>query len=197
MKTPTAALQALISTDTGTQPTYIVRIDWPTPKYYSMYLDAACDANSKEQLKSISNATLQVNASVTSNIDNIRVVLADTDGTLLDDYKMHGIKGRTAVVYLSYMTKDIVDFLTIVDGKVTGNAVWDTDDNSLSLDITTRFDDEYIGYSTSTLADMHHEAVDKAWPLVFGSPLRVPALHIKRRPTAILTSGINQNATLG
>ncbi len=193
MKTPTSTLQALIDTDTGTQPTYIVRIDWPTPKYYSMYPDAACDANPITQLKNISSAALQVNASVTSNVDSIRAVLADTDGTLLTDYKTYGVKGRTAAVYLTYIGEDTADFLTVVDGKITGDVTWDTDDNSLYIEITTRFDDALIGYSTNTLPDMHHEAKDKAWPLVFGAPLRVPALHIKRRPTAFLSSGINQN----
>ena len=89
----------------------------------------------------------------------------------------------TVYQYIEGMAK--TDLIVLLDGRLTGDIQWSEGERTLSFTVENYYEDNEIGYAPQEgdIANLNPDVVGQPWPLCFGSPLKVPAVHIFRPQT--------------
>lgn len=179
MRTLTASAQTSVDTALGAEPVILVQIAWSggTGYYADKGLTLGSDTYSGILLN-VSNLTIAAGDGI-STVGSVNITVDDSDGTIRTLLNEERAEGTEVTVYLHYDGNADGDKLMLFKGKISGSTSWDEGRRTLSFSAETTIEDQKAGFSTdqSTLSDLHDDAVGKMWPLCFGSPLRVPALH--------------------
>lgn len=167
MKTLTPAADTLINTLTGTEPFSVVVVEW-SPGATSVYTD-------KDKIISINELSQVLTDSGPSS--SLQIVLDDTDGTIKQQIDTKDCHKAKATVYQSFEGMDASDRFVIMRGRIMTPFTWGEKDRTVQFDISSEIDSFEVGFSPEEgqLDFVNPEFVGKPWPLVFGSPLHVPA----------------------
>ncbi len=189
MKTIAAGNVTKLATATGTTPYYVLTMEWPDgTAYYSDYLTTYNSTACLKTLLTLSNLDAAMKADSLGESGQITVKLFDTD----DDLKARVKSANTAFIPAKLHIGHIgtVDVSLVFQGRVRPDFIYAEGDRSLELTIESYIEDKEIGYSsTDELSGINKDAIDQAWPLCFGSVLRVPAVPLyKVKKTAIMTT---------
>jgi len=168
----------------GTEPLNIVSIQWVVDGDFIDYVEV--EPTGLEQAKIISLSGIDAIQKVTSGggAGSVSVVLDDKDGAIELILKTTDVHKRKALIYQTF--QDYVppgiesDRALIFSGEVSSPITYSETDRTVSFEIVTQIESEEVGFSPEEgeFDFIDESAVGKAWPLCFGSPVRVPAVRI-------------------
>jgi len=172
----------------GTQPVFIVEVDWGSPLGPTKYTDANWHPQASEWIEgkilSVSGLDAVLKLGSTGTSANISIVLDDTTNEIHSVFSVTDVQGVRCRVYQAYLDAiNSQEKFLLFDGELASPFVWSERERTFKFDVVTVIDDREIGFSPEEgefefIAD---SAVGKAWPLCFGRPIRVPAVKITER----------------
>lgn len=183
----------LIQQQTGTEPYYVVSINWGTGslQYFSTRID---DKRSDFLVNILEVGTVQnrKNSDSRANVATVRVTFSDLDGLMKFSIDNRNVEGAPANLFLAFAGSSQGDWVPLVVGKTAGPIVWNESNRTFECSIETDLESENLGYSATLddFSDMNPEAEGVPWPIMFGSCTHVPALHFKRRASTYLSTAI-------
>lgn len=185
-----AGLLTELSNKRGTEPTNIVTIQWdPTNvaqpiDYYETNVVGG-DPTKKSSLLTLSGIESIRKVTGGGGVGSVSVTLDDPEGELEQIVIANDIHKRSVKIYQTF--KGYVppggqsERALIFDGEVSSPIVYNEESRTLSFDALTVIESEEVGFSPEESDDFDfiaESALGKAWPLCFGSPIRVPAVKI-------------------
>lgn len=182
MKLITSAAKAKANSRFGSQPIVVLKIEWPSGTSYYADSDYTFGANScAGKILAMGDAASVSKALSIGELSTISVTLDDNDLSIKSKINTDLIEGTYCTVYFHFNGLAEADAVTLLRGRIQGDIGWDqaTRQLSFTIDANTLVDQE-VGFSTTraTLPTMSTEAEGKAWPLCFGTVLKVPALNL-------------------
>ncbi len=108
------------------------------------------------------------------------LTLSDTDGTIKSIIDTSDIHKTVVQVFQTDAALTGADKVLLFEGEITSPILWNNRERKISFDILALIESEEIGFSPEAgdLPFIAESAVGRAWPLCFGSPIRVPAVKI-------------------
>ena len=184
MKTISTNAQTKIDTAQGSEPVLIVRIEWPTPTGEKFYGEKLLTDVDYGNILNVSGFSDSFTVGSVNNVGSVSVLLDDSAGDLKTLLDTHNILGCSAECYVAY-TSITTDGIQLIKGKIGGPIVWSEGDRTLSFNIISDWGHRTAGFSlrdddtvNGTLISPLKAAIGTAWPMCFGSALRVPAVKI-------------------
>ena len=181
-KTLPGAIATEVSKVKASEPLIVIEVQWneSTKRFYAAenYGDAV------DSLLEVSALSTIVRLGDSGSASSASATLSDTDGLI------KGLLGTTDVhkvpvnIYLAYLTLPFADKYLLLSGELNTPAIWDDAARTFSFDIVSKIEDKQVGFSPEQAEDnlISEDAVGKAWPLCYGSPLHVPAVRLNEQP---------------
>lgn len=180
MRNISAASLAKLASRLGTEPIVIVEIGWVDGSRMS-YADRDIDGAVKGRILDVSGLDNVVNVSGGGQSQQISVVMDDHDGEIKGIMDHHDIHKRPCWVYQWFDGIPLSDKFLIFKGEVNSPIEWNEGDRTVSFDVISKIEDVEVGFSIEEgrFPIAPEELVGKAWPLVFGTCINVPALRVQ------------------
>ena len=186
------AIAAQVATKLGTEPINILVVKWgytgPPIRYADKNFNGA-----QGKILSLSGLDSAIKTSSAGAAGSLSVTLDDTDGsikTILNSFDAH--KG-VVKLYQSYQATPGSESL-LFTGKINTPLEWSEGDRAITLEVVADIENKELGFSPEEgeFDFIAPSAIGKAWPLCFGSPLRVPAVLITEaiRGTSLTRYGL-------
>ena len=187
----TNALLQIAARRFGTEPINIIKIEWDDVTTY--YGDKSLEIGTISVVGAIldfSTLSSQVKSDGAGDFSSVSIKLDDTENNLKRRFNTQILEGRDATVYQYFEDLDVSDLMVLLKGRVSGDIVWSEGERTLSFDIEHYIEDNEVGYSATEeeIPNINEDAIDKVWPLCFGTVLKVPALHLLKPPSGSLRS---------
>lgn len=201
MKTLTSAARIAAAAQIGTRPITILKIEWPSGTAYYADSDYTFGANScAGKIISMGDSASISKALSIGEVSTISVVLDDNDLSIKSKINTDLVEGVFCTVYFHFDGLTAADAVTLMRGRIQGDINWEQGSRQLSftIDANTLADKE-LGFSATRLdlPTMSTESEGKAWPLCFGTVLKVPALSIyKPKLTKLIGQIIASNVSV-
>lgn len=187
----------------GHEPIIILKIDWPSgTRWYADKDLILGDITCEGRISKISNLISQKKQNNVGMVSASHITLLDSDGSLKNIIDNTSIEYASVTIYQHYEGLAKSDLGQLFKGSIAGPITWSEKDRSLSFEIETRLKDQEYGFSVDFIppADpnniyalpnpsvpyLNPDAVNKPWPLCFGSVVHVPALLFKSSPNGSL-----------
>ena len=176
---PSTAAEAKLDTALGTEPLIVIEIDWnggTTQKYADQdYLTA------DGKIISLSVVTSKATLDGNRVVNDVTVVLDDTDGSIKDFLDSDYLHKSPARVYQTFVgLLDTQKFL-LFDGEVNLPLRWNEGTRQVEFEISSPIESAEVGFSPeqeSSFDWLIESSIGKMWPLAFGSALRVNAVKV-------------------
>lgn len=199
MRTPNASALAELATKLGTEPVFIIEVNWGDDLPLGKYADKTI-FGIPGTIISVSSLDSIIKVGTGGTSQSLDVVIDDSDESIkaiIDAYDPHK---RPVSVYQAFEGLLESDKFLLFSGTVVTPIRWDERTRQISLSIETNVEDKEVGFSPEQgeFEFISDRAVGKAWPLCFGSPLRVPAVKLteKVRGTSLTRYGLITQANL-
>ncbi|GAG31431.1 unnamed protein product, partial [marine sediment metagenome] len=170
----------------GTEPINIIRIDWDdVATYYgdkTMLIDTISVVGAIVNFSTLSS---QIKSDGAGDFSSVSVVLDDSDNTLKQRVNTQILEGRDVTVYQFFEGLSADDAMILLKGRISGDITWDEGERTLSFDVEQYIEDNEVGYAPDEddIPNISKDAIDKVWPLCFGTVLKVPSVHLLRPPS--------------
>jgi len=194
-RTISAASQAKLDSNLGTEPALIIEIQWVDGGSINTYSDKDLGGNEGKilEVSGLDNTVVVqgVQSGTSSDSQQISVTLDDTDGTIKNIMDTHDVHKEPAWVYQWFQGLDENEKFLIFKGQISSPMQWDEGDRTVSFDIITRIEDAEVGFSMEE-GDFEYvpeDLVGAPWPLVFGSVRSCPALRTGSPRKGLLKTG--------
>jgi hypothetical protein len=190
-----AAAQAKLDQNFGTEPALIIEIQWVDGGSIYRYSDKDIDGTEGKilEVSGLDNTVVvqSVQSGTSSDSQQISIVLDDTDGSIKNLIDQHDVHKEPAWVYQWFQGTSTDDKFLIFKGQISSPFQWDEGARTVSLDIITRIEDAEVGFSIEegNFELVSEELVGKPWPLVFGTVKDVPALRTRTPRKGLLRTG--------
>lgn len=190
-----------LSETQAVEPINFVAIDWLGNGNFQRYGDQSnAEANISGVLLELSNLENVINLSGNTTSQSISLKFDDTNGLLKQLIDTIDINKRTVLVYQWFKYIPIGDAFIIFEGQIASPIEWNEGDRTLSFEVISKLEDLEVGFSAEE-GDFQYippNLVGKAWPLVFGFTLKVPAVQTNPVPTGAITdsTAIDQSGLL-
>jgi len=198
MKDLTTAAEAKATTALGTEPIIIIKIEWDSgTKYYSEKTFTLGALSVEGKIISFNPIQALQKTDSVGEATGAAVVLDDTDGALKTLINTEIIEGKAVTVYQHFEGNAQADLTLLLKGKIAGGIGWSEGERTLDISIDTAVEDKEVGFAPdeTDIPTIYPPAVEKVWPLCFGTVIHVPAIRVLHNPDAELVAGINQNNT--
>lgn len=198
MKTLTVAALAKATQALGSEPIIIVQIDWAGgTEYYSEKTFTLGAISAQGKIVSFNPIQAIQKTDTVGEVTGSSVVLDDTDGTLKAKVNTEIIEGKIVTVYQHFEGNAEADLTILLKGKIAGGIGWFEGERTLDISIDTSVEDKEVGFApdATDIPNIDPLAVDKVWPLCFGTVIHVPAVRVLHNPEGKLGTGINHNST--
>ena len=197
MRTLTASAIAELAKQFGTEPVMVLEIEWTDGGSIYRYGDIDDATNAIEgrilEVGSLDNViTLNgVTQATTGESSQISVVLDDRDGSIKNILDNNDIHKRSVWVYHWFPNLDYSDKFLLYKGQVSSPLEWHEGDRTVRFDIVNELEDAEVGFSVEEgdIEFAPDSLYGKAWPLVFGTCIHVPALKLRQAFSGILQTG--------
>ena len=189
MRTLPTDLETLSTTNYGTEPINILKIEWDAGTLF--YADKSLGDGDGSSAANAIGTILQIGA-ISSRLDSINqahtnsfsVKLIDTEDTetdyitFLDKLQDESFYNIPCTLYQGYTS--ISDTIEILKGDIKSPITWSEDERTISFSVETKLDESEVGFSTTHLQFDYTtpDFDDQVWPLCFGKVVNVPALQI-------------------
>ncbi len=185
MRTLTVTALAEIAQLMGTEPINIVEIEW-TDNATRLYADRDLE-NIPGKITELGSVD-GVLSSKTGKSFSVKVALDDTDGEVLGICNNFDIQKRPARLYQYFGDINLPDKFLIYSGLIQTPFTWSEGTRIVDFEIVNMIEDIEVGFSPEQgeFPSVSYELVGKPWPLIFGSPLHVPAAKAHQQRTGTL-----------
>jgi len=195
----TGSALAKIQQKTATEPVIIIEVTWgftgPTLQYADRDFETI-----PGKIISLSSISSGVKVGSVGGSGGVTVELDDTDGSIKTIFNDNDVQRGVVSVFQTYGSLTASDKFLLFKGQINTPVTFNEQDKTISFEALTFAEDEEIGFSPEEgefdfIAD---SAIGKAWPLCFGSPIRVPAVKITEavRGTSLTRYGLITLANL-
>ena len=197
MRTISAAGLAELAKNLGTEPVVIIDIQWTEGGSIERYGDIEDLVNrvsgtiqSVDGLDNVITIT-GVTQGTTGESAQLSVTLSDIDGSIKNVLDQNDIHKRPCWVYQWFPSLDFSDRFLLFKGQISSPIEWHEGDRTIRFDIINQIEDAEVGFSAeeADIAYVREELIGKAWPLVFGTCIHVPALRMRTPFKGILQTG--------
>jgi hypothetical protein len=171
----------------GLEPINIIRVQWASNGGYHWYADRSIDdaPHIEGKLLSLDNleAVLNINNSGTST--SVKVSLDDIDGSIKSIFNTNDIHGRPVAIFQWFSDLPLNAMFLVFSGNIASPIEWSEGSRTLTFDVMTRIEDIQAGFTVEDgeFVNIPRIMVGKAWPLIFGTVLDVPALQMDEMPS--------------
>lgn len=168
-----------IDTPMGKHPYHRIQITWGGV-YVRSYTDRKV-INNKPGVLTVGTISQSLGQDNSANFGSCSISLDDTDGDIKNLFNIRLLEGSRARIYLCF-TEGGNDML-LMKGKVS-SLQWREGTRTVDFNIETDASSQTVGYSLTEENQIENQdplALDKVWPLCFGTPMHVPAVRVKRR----------------
>ena len=173
----------------GNESVFIVEIDWAgTPVSYADR-DVAGIPGRIVEISELDNI---VGVTNNDSSEELSITLIDTDGSIkniLDTYDVHQ---RNVRVYQYFEGLDIADKFLLFAGKLSSPIIWSENKRTVRFTVISQLEDREFGFSAEEgqFPFLPKDLVGKAWPVIFGKVLDVPALRVNKAVTGTTLCGV-------
>jgi hypothetical protein len=168
-----------VITKLGTEPILVVEVRWTRngPPYF--YADKDLEG-AKGKILNLGGLDSIVKLKSGGSTGNISVTLSDEDFEIKDILDTNDIHMREAKIYQTYPNLGLAGKFLLFTGIVATPIEWREGTAEVDFQIINKIEDAEIGFSLEEgqFPQMAKSAIGKAWPLCFGSVLRVPSVKI-------------------
>jgi hypothetical protein len=121
----------------------------------------------------------------------VTVTLSDTDGALLGVLDTIDIHKRPAKVYLAFAGIPIDQAVTLIDGEINSDMVWDDRARTLTFTILSKIEGRLFGFAAEDglFVDVDSDTRSTPWPFRFGETCAFPAVEIRNGVVGLLRIG--------
>jgi len=191
MRTLSANATAALAENLGTEPIYIITIQWRDNAGVYRYADRPIPVLGIEWL--IQDAS-DLDAVVTSTTDSqqVNVTLDDTDGHIKNLMNFHDLHKRPVWVYQWFDGFGQGDSILLFKGEVNSPITWSASDLTVSFGIVTKIEDKELGFSAEEgqFSFIANELIGQAWPMCFGTCVNSKTLKLTKPAIGITADGI-------
>ncbi len=175
----------------GSEPVNVLEISWSDDAPIQMYADIS---NNHIQGKILEISSLDNIINVTDSADSqeISVTLDDTDGAIKTIMNSNDIHKRDVWVKQWFKGLSFDDRFLLFRGKISSPIEWKEGDRTVSFTIISQLEDKEVGFSPEEgqFPYIPKELIGQTWPLIFGTPLDVPAVQINKAITGTILCGV-------
>lgn len=169
----------LVGQRMGTEPIIVLDIRWQKNGLPHYYADRDIE-NIKGKITKLGGLDSIIKLKSGGTVGQVSVTISDEDfeiKSILDDWDVHM---RDVFIYQTYPELGMAGKFLIFEGAIQTPISWDEGNAEVTLQVVSRIEDAEIGFSLEQgqFPQMADSAVGKAWPLCFGTPIRVPAVKI-------------------
>jgi hypothetical protein len=188
-----AASLTKLATRFGTEPINILEVKWVDGGNFVQYADRDIAGGIKGKILSIGELDAVVNVSGGGQSQSIEVTLDDTDGSIKAILDSHDIHKRPCKLYQWFDGLAVSEKFLVFQGQVSSPITWNEGDRTVSFTIISKLEDREIGFSAEegAFAQIPEKLVGSPWPMIFGTPLDVPALQITEPLIGTTTSAVS------
>jgi hypothetical protein len=182
---------ATIAQRQGIEPLVIVRVWWSDT--YVDYADRSFETL-KGNLISVSDIEEVINIAGTSSSTTVKVILDDSDGSLKEIFNNVDIHRKRVQLLQWFSNIPLSEAFVIFEGEIATPVEWNEGARTLGFDVLSKIEEREVGFSADegSFDYVPPNIIGKAWPLVFGTVLGVPALQINPVPSGL--SGVATGA---
>lgn len=180
---------AALTQQKGGEPLVVIEVFWDGV-HSRIYCDRKFQfENIEGKIVEVSDLDDVVNIAGSSTSQSISVKLSDTDGTIKSIFDNIDIHKKSVNVYQWFSDIAFSDKFLVFRGQINSPIVWNEKERTLSFDIVTQLEDVEIGYSPEEgqYTAIPSDLIGKAWPLPFGTCIRIPALKVDPIPVGVTT----------
>ncbi len=197
-RTPTASVTSKMSQALGTEPMVIVKIDWESGSVY--YADKTITVGAitaSGRLLSCSEINTAQTSDSKGQISGASLSLSDNDGGLKTIWNCDIIEKTLVTIYHHFVGLGQADLLEVFKGHIINPVRWDEGTATLSFEVESIINAELVGYAPEEgdIENLAPTAVDKPWPLCFGTVIHVPCVKVRSYLEGTLREGITHNTT--
>lgn len=199
MRTLTSATSTKLSAQYAAEPMLILEIQWTGGTEY--YAGRTTTIGGTYNLLGILLQVGQIETTVADSISEsatVDITLDDCDGLMKSKADSNIIEGLRAKLYQYFVGTAWTDKITLIDGRVIGPVTWSEGLRQLnfSLESTVISHNTHAKVNRTQYQYVADAAVDRPWPMCFGTVLNVPALQIvKNSDLCHTTSDIEEDST--
>ncbi len=190
MRTCNAAALAKIQQEFGLEPINIVRVFWgATPVDYSDKAIPEWDVVGG--LLELSGLEDVISIGGNSTSSSITIKLDDSESTLKQIIDTHDVQKMRVQVLQWFDNRPKSDAFVLLDGQINTPMEWSEGERTFTFTIANVIENREFGFSFEEggFNQIPANLVGRAWPIVFGNVLKVPAIQLTESPSAILAQG--------
>lgn len=190
MRNISAAGLAKLATRMGTEPIVIIEVDW-VPGASTAYADRTV-ASILGRIVEVGGLDNVIDVTQSNNSQEISITLDDTDGSIKAIMDTHDIHQRNVRVYQWFDGLALSDRFLVFSGKISSPVIWSEKDRTVSFSLVSQLEDQEIGFSAEEgqFPYLPKDLVGKAWPMIFGKCMDVPALQVNKAISGTILCGI-------
>lgn len=126
---------------------------------------------------------------------SLNVTLNDTEGKLKNIIDTVDIHKRPVRVAQWYKGIELQDAFVLFEGVVSSPITWSEGDRTLKFDIVSILESREVGFSIEE-GDFDYvppHLVGRAWPYIFGTVFKVPALRVQNSPKGVSSKAFSDS----
>jgi len=175
----------------GSEPVNMLEISWSDDIPIQVYADIT-DNRIRGKILELSSLDNIINVTDSADSQEISVVLDDTDGIIKAIMNNNDIHKRDVWVKQWFRGLPFNDRFLLFRGKISSPVVWNEGDRTVSFTILSQLEDKEVGFSPEEgqFPYIPKELIGQTWPLIFGTPLDVPAVQINKAITGTILCGV-------
>ena len=191
MRDLSAKVLQKIAEQYGSEPVNMLEISWSDDIPIQVYADIN-DNRIRGKILEISSLDNIINITDSADSQEISVVLDDTDGIIKAIMNTNDIHKRDVWVKQWFKGLPFNDRFLLFRGKISSPVEWKEGDRTVSFTIISQLEDKEVGFSPEEgqFPYIPRELIGQTWPLIFGTPLDVPAVQINKAITGTILCGI-------
>lgn len=193
MRDINASALAAISAEFGLEAVNIVRIWWTDSNYtdYSDKREGLEVFGVQGKVLSISGLDNIISLDKTAASGSISVQLDDSDGSLRGVTNSLDLHKRPCQVLQWFTGRPLSDAFVLFSGRINTPMSWNEGDRTFDFTIVNEIENLELGFSLEEglFSAIPATAYGKAFPMVFGTALRVPAMMLSESPAGITAQG--------
>ena len=189
MRTFSSSVSGELAKQFGVEPVIFIGVKWggEDETFYS-------GTTHEDAVKAILNISGLETTQVlqgTAATQSVTITLSDTSGDLTTVLNTQDIHKRPAKVYLGFPGLAISESVTLLDGEINSDIIWDERARTLTFTILSKIEGRLFGFAVED--GLFHKVDDRArttpWPFRFGETCVYPAVEIQNGISGLLSLG--------
>ena len=196
MRTFSGAVNERLLQKTGLEPVIFIGIRWGDLEVFYCTTDFP---GTRKTILSISGLETTQKLTGSGVTQSVSVTLSDTDCGLTSILNSIDVHKRPAKVYLGFPDIPIAASVTLLDGEINSEMVWDERSRSFSFSILSKIEGRLFGFAVEDglFPRVDSRSRSTPWPFRFGETCARPAVSVRNGVSGFLQSGQGVlNATL-